>query len=311
MARCLDCGGSPEREERAMGFVAGVHLLPSTGEFTYDTVAHQGQRLGGAMAPINTFFAPGGAKTDCSYAIDQLQAAHPECADSVDGMRVVWRQRDRRPLPDLPLDHIYRRGVRAIVGLVMGRRRVDGLRPDARVGRPHSDPGERLELHLWRHAVRSEHRALHSDLKARGFRVIFYPFILMTAPGLPWRGRIGYFAGDVSSAASAAVAAFLGPAATSDFTPDPVNLTVAYSGSPTDYTYRRMILHYAWLVTIAGGVDLFMLGSELRGLESIRGPGSTRRERRTGRASRSGIIRSSPACRRWPAMCARSSTARA
>ena len=36
-----------------------------------------------------------------------------------------------------------------------------------------------------------------------------------------------------------------------------------------------MILHYAWLCTIAGGVDLFLLGSELRGLETIRGPAWT------------------------------------
>ena len=42
-----------------------------------------------------------------------------------------------------------------------------------------------------------------------------------------------------------AVAAFLGGARPSLFTPDPVNLTVAYRGPPTDYTYRRMILHYA------------------------------------------------------------------
>ena len=59
---------------------AGVHLLPATGEFTYDTIAYQGAVAGGALQPINTFFAPGGAKTDYSYAIDQLQAAHPECA---------------------------------------------------------------------------------------------------------------------------------------------------------------------------------------------------------------------------------------
>jgi uncharacterized protein (TIGR02217 family) len=37
-----------------------------------------------------------------------------------------------------------------------------------------------------------------------------------------------------------------------------------------------MILHYAWLVTIAGGVNLFLLGSELRGLETIRGPAWTK-----------------------------------
>ena len=37
-----------------------------------------------------------------------------------------------------------------------------------------------------------------------------------------------------------------------------------------------MILHYANLVALAGGVDLFLLGSELRGLETIRGPGWTK-----------------------------------
>ena len=34
-----------------------------------------------------------------------------------------------------------------------------------------------------------------------------------------------------------------------------------------------MILHYANLCVVAGGVDLFLLGSELRGIETIRGPG--------------------------------------
>ncbi len=36
-----------------------------------------------------------------------------------------------------------------------------------------------------------------------------------------------------------------------------------------------MILHYANLCVIAGGVDLFLLGSEFRGLETIRGPAWT------------------------------------
>ncbi len=97
----------------------------------------------------------------------------------------------------------------------------------------------------------------------------------MTAPGEPWRGRITYTGTDISSAATAAVDAFLGSAATSQFSRDATNLTVDYSGSSTDYTYRRMILHYANLCVLAGGVDLFLLGSELRGLETIRGPAWT------------------------------------
>ncbi len=108
------------------------------------------------------------------------------------------------------------------------------------------------------------------DLKARGLRVMFYPFLLMTCAGYPWRGRIT-FAPDLSEAATNAANAFLGSAPPDAFIPDPINLTVGYTGSPTDYTYRRMILHYAWLCTIAGGVDLFLIGSELRGLETLRG----------------------------------------
>ena len=63
-----------------MPTLTGVHLLPATGEFTYDTIAFSGQRPGATMAPLNTYYAPDGTKTDYSYAIDQLQAAHPECA---------------------------------------------------------------------------------------------------------------------------------------------------------------------------------------------------------------------------------------
>ena len=63
----------------------GVHLLPSTGEYAYDTIpfiAAQHSWTTGLLfgaEPINTYFAPGGSKTDYSYAMDQLQAAHPEC----------------------------------------------------------------------------------------------------------------------------------------------------------------------------------------------------------------------------------------
>ena len=47
---------------------------------------------------------------------------------------------------------------------------------------------------------------------------------------------------------------------------------MSYAGSPTDFTYRRMVLHYANLCIVAGGVDLFLIGSDFRGLETIRGP---------------------------------------
>ena len=113
------------------------------------------------------------------------------------------------------------------------------------------------------------------DFKAKGYRVVFYPMILMDCAGFPWRGRITY-SPDNDAQATTTINNFLGPATTSMFTRDFQELTVNYSGNLSDWTYRRMILHYANLCVIAGGVDLFLLGSELRGLESVRGPNWTK-----------------------------------
>ena len=84
-----------------------------------------------------------------------------------------------------------------------------------------------------------------ADLKRRGLAVTFYPFLLMdippggAQPAYPWRGRItAQSADDVS--------AFF------------------------DNGYRRMILHYANLCAAAGGVESFLIGSELKGLTTSR-----------------------------------------
>lgn len=131
-------------------------------------------------------------------------------------------------------------------------------------------------------------------LNAAGQKVMFYPFILMEqlagnglpdpwggaeqAP-LPWRGRITTakapgLAGstDGTAAAEAEVAAFFGGAAVSDFAIS--GERVVYSG-PGDWTYRRFILHYAHLCALAGGVDAFCIGSEMRGVTAIRGAGNS------------------------------------
>jgi hypothetical protein len=130
-------------------------------------------------------------------------------------------------------------------------------------------------------------RALHEA----GQEVMFYPFILMDQmagnglidpwtgeeeqPALPWRGRITTslapgVAGttDGTAAAEVEVAAFFGAAQVSDFTPQ--NRTVTYTG-PAEFSFRRMILHYAHLCALAGGVESFCIGSEMRSLTRIRG----------------------------------------
>ncbi|MFZ1109476.1 MAG: glycoside hydrolase TIM-barrel-like domain-containing protein [Rhodomicrobium sp.] len=101
------------------------------------------------------------------------------------------------------------------------------------------------------------------DLKARGLQVCLTPFILMDIPAgntlpdpygggtgqsvYPWRGRITkqYTTADKTSAVASEVAAFV-------------------------TQYRAFVLHYANLCASAGGVEVFLLGTELRGLTWLR-----------------------------------------
>ncbi len=72
---------------------------------------------------------------------------------------------------------------------------------------------------------------------------------------------------DKTGAAATQIAAFVGTADPSDFTL--VGDQVVYSG-PDEWSFRRMILHHANLAKAAGGVDAFLLCSELRGLSWVR-----------------------------------------
>jgi GTA TIM-barrel-like domain/Putative phage tail protein len=129
-----------------------------------------------------------------------------------------------------------------------------------------------------------------AEIKARGLKVMFYPFVMMdiatgnalpdpyggaTQPAYPWRGRLTTSiapgrAGtpDKTAAATTQIANFLGAALPSHFT---VNGTSVSYGGPAEWSYRRMILHYAKLCAAAGGVDAFLIGSEMRGLSTLRG----------------------------------------
>jgi hypothetical protein len=96
----------------------------------------------------------------------------------------------------------------------------------------------------------------------------------MGQPAYPWRGRItcspaaGYAAASTrrppQASRSRASSARRRPA-TSRLGRD----SVAWTGG-ADWGLRRMILHYAHLCAAAGGVDAFLIGSELRGVTTIR-----------------------------------------
>jgi hypothetical protein len=94
----------------------------------------------------------------------------------------------------------------------------------------------------------------------------------------PWRGRISVHPAigesgtpDKTGAAAAQAAAFFGSAAPGDF-----GLSggeIDYAG-PGEFSFRRFILHHAKLAAAAGGVDFFIIGSELRGLTTARSSAS-------------------------------------
>ena len=130
-------------------------------------------------------------------------------------------------------------------------------------------------------------------IRAAGREVVFYPFILMdqlggntlpdpwtgagSQPKLPWRGRVTTSVApgragtpDRTAAAAAEVAAFFGSANPGHFQ---VNAEVISYSGPPGWHYRRFILHYARLCAVAGGVDAFCIGSEMRALTQIRGAG--------------------------------------
>ena len=132
-------------------------------------------------------------------------------------------------------------------------------------------------------------------IRASGRAAVFYPFILMEQlegngrpdpwtgardqPVMPWRGRITSSAAagragspDGTAAAEAEVAAFFGRAAVADFRVE--GGRIRYDG-PAEWSYRRFVLHYAHLCALAGGIDAFLIGSEMIGLTQIRGAGGS------------------------------------
>lgn len=110
------------------------------------------------------------------------------------------------------------------------------------------------------------------DLKARGLKVTLNPFILMDVPAgntlpdpwgasaqspHPWRGRITCHPAP-------------GQPGTTDRTAAAAADVQAFAGTDQDFGYRHFILHHARLAALAGGVDAFLVGSEMRSLTQVR-----------------------------------------
>ena len=297
-----------------MVFVGGVHLLPATGEFAYDTIPAQGaQRVAaglGPLLPMNCFYAPGGSKTDYSYAIDQLQAAHPECTTVSVVCCVVFQFGKRRRLQYLPVGRLScsARFGRLDGGVWTRSHWMVSSLTEAGLPGPHpdSDHGERL-LRLRRHAERPLDRPLHPRpekprLQGRflsvptrdGFR------LSLARPDHVLAGRFkrrDSGRGHISR-----------PGDGRRIHSGLVNLTVGYAGGLYDWTYRRMILHYANLVASPAASTCSSSDRNSGGLRQSAGRLGRRPARRMRTERRFGITRSSPASCSWRPTSGRRST---
>ncbi len=270
-------------EDTAEGLVRAVTLIPGTGEFVYAT---EEIRKGGGAETENAHTAEGVA--DVVVSLDRLEALAP-AVESV-SLVVAWFGDDLRcgscalrPGVELPAKDTSRGW--SVGGVGRGGARLVSMDEE---GRP---------LYGGTPADFAVVQAI-GDIRSRGLRVTFYPFVLMDVPSdntlpnpysdgagdtgqppFPWRGRItcspaaGYSGTvDKTGGASAQVAAFFGSAATTDFAVSGTD--VVWTGG-ADWGYRRMILHYAHLCAAAGGVDAFLIGSEMRGLTQVRSGASS------------------------------------
>ncbi|WP_163269003.1 baseplate multidomain protein megatron [Chelativorans alearense] len=127
-------------------------------------------------------------------------------------------------------------------------------------------------------------------IRQRGLKVGLYPFIMMDVPAgndlpdpyggteqaaYPWRGRITCYpapgqpgTADKTALARVQIEELAGLASPGQFSPEADS--IRFAGDPDEWSYRRLVLHYAHLAAAAGGVDTFLLGSEMRGLTTVR-----------------------------------------
>ena len=289
------------RDDSAEGLVEAVTMIPGSGEFAYATgVVQKGSSgsigdpflpgfisapEGGNAGAENENYAAGTA--DMSVSLDQLEALAPSVASV--SLVVSWFGDDLRAgsctiRPKVELAEKTTNPVWTVNGLERGDAPVV-----SESGGGVAFGGTPADFSVVQ-AVQ--------DMRARGLRVTFYPFLMMDVPAgntlpdpytdnaagvgqpvYPWRGRItcSPAAGldgtvDKTGTAATQVAAFFGSAQPEDFAIS--GTEVSWTGG-ADWGYRRMLLHYAHLCKAAGGVDAFLIASEMRGLTTIRSGAST------------------------------------
>jgi hypothetical protein len=273
---------APSTAQRFEERVKGVCLIPGAGEFVYATEGVFRKAGEGVETAENVHAATESA--NLLVSLDQLAAGFPNCETVL--LVVGWFGDDLRcgECEIKPGVEIASKTTSPLVWKAGGVTRdgahvVSTFEGAPAYGGTPSDESVKQAI---------------AELKARGYKVGLYPFVFMDVAhgnalpdpyggdaqaAYPWRGRITLHpaagqAGspDKSGAAAAQVAAFFGSAVASDFGAS--GGLPNYAG-PAEWSYRRFILHYAKLTALAGGVDSFIIGSELRGLTTARDSAST------------------------------------
>ena len=273
--------------DTAEGLTQAVTMIPASGEFAYAT---QGIRKGSGGSQTAENLNALTDTADMVVALDRLQAMAPK-VESV-SLVVAWFGDDLRAgnCKVRPGVEVTAKTTTPSAWSVNGVSRGNAFL----VSRDDQD----RPVYGGTPADFAVVQAIQ-EMKARGLRVTFYPFILMDVPpgntlpnpysdnaaetgqpAFPWRGRItcspaaGY-SGAVDKTATAAtqVSALFGAATPASFSVS--GQSVSWTGPSGDWGLRRMVLHYAHLCAAAGGVDAFLIGTEMPGLTTIRSGAST------------------------------------
>jgi len=232
-------GGAPGLEDR----LEGVCLIPGAGEFCLATTPVM-RREGLTRTTAENLNNLQG-RTDLMVSLDQLEAQLPQVRRV--NLVVGWFGDDLR----MSACRIRPGVERAVKPTEPQGWSVAGVTRDEAFVVSEVDGGPAYG------GTPSDQTVVEAvrELKARGMAVTLYPFVFMDIPpggdqpAYPWRGRI---TGEGGAPASAEVAAFFGGA--------------------DDQGLRRMARHYAALA-VEAGADGLIIGSELRGVTTLRDAG--------------------------------------
>lgn len=233
--------------------VEGVNVIPASGEFVYASTIVRQRWFPGIEQPLNMNNSSGVA--DFLVSLDQLQSDLPKVKHAA--LTVAWFGDDLRAgsCRVRPGVETHDRETVPYAWSVADTGRAGAYLLSQTDGRPNygGTPADQAVLEGI------------AALQAAGIEVTLSPFLLMDVPpgnglpdpygwgaeqaAFPWRGRIRVSA-DQTDTARTEIENFV--------------------GTDGGFGYRHFILHHARLAAQAGGVDTFLIGSELVGLTRAR-----------------------------------------